>query len=180
MDASIEDTSIKSDKLLSQYKQSLDEEFERYKESAMQESKYLKKSKINSTKQQLRKSLAKEQMEIKRKITNKQNLIKTEIFAAVTEKLDAYRKTPDYAKSLEKQILGIKAKYAAPDMIVYISAEDEALIDEIKSATGADIAVSEVPFIGGIKAVMPSQNMLIDLSYKTKLMEAEEQFTFTV
>lgn len=180
MDSSIEDTSIKSDKILSQYKQSLDEEFERYKESAVQESEFLKKSKINSTKQQLRKALAKEQLEIKRQITNKQNQIKANVFASVTSKIEEYKKTPEYVQSLKNQITNISSKYIEPDIVFYITVEDSALLDELKNVTNANIIISEVSFMGGIKAVIPSRNMLVDLSLKTKLMEAEEQFTITV
>lgn len=180
MDSSIEDTSAKSDRILSQYKQSLDEEFERYKISAAKEGEFLKKSKINSAKQQLRKAFAKEQMEIKRKITDKQNQIKANIFASVSAKIEEYRKIPEYVESLKNQINKISSDFAESDIVFYISTEDASLIDELKESTNVNITISEVSFTGGIKAVIPSRNMLIDLSFKTKLMEADEQFTITI
>ncbi len=180
MDSSIEDTSTKSVQILSRYKQSLDEEYENYKISAAKEGEFLKKSKINSTKQQLRKALAKEQLDIKRQVTNKQNSIKTKIFSAVSAKLEEYRKTPEYVQSLKNQLVKLSSDFAGTDIVFYISIEDEALLDELKSVSDFNILVNDVSFMGGIKAVIPSRNMLVDLSYKTKLMEAEEQFVITL
>ena len=41
---------------------------------------------------------------------------------------------------------------------------------------GIDIAISKYPFHGGLRAVIPAKNILIDNSFEKKIAEAKDKF----
>lgn len=176
-DTSIEDASLKNNRLLDKYKKSLDDEFERYKETVRANRQYSKNSRINSTKQELKKALSEEQTAVKKKLTVREAEIKDEIFAAVNERLNDYRETPEYESSLVKMIEMISEKYDCDDISFSISTNDENLLGDLRKKTGKNVNIGHSNFTGGVKAVIPSRNILIDLSYKSMLGEQIGSFS---
>ena len=53
-------------------------------------------------------------------------------------------------------------------------------IPEIVSPQGATIQVYDKDFLGGTRSIIPDKNILIDYSFKTKLMEEQEKFAITL
>ena len=155
---SLDNASAKSNDILAAYKQSLDEQFEKHKETA----------------------LSKVQAEVRRTVTLHQNKLKSQIFSAVVEKLNAYKKTEEYKKELISQINKISSDFNDTTVEFYIDSSDESLLSDLQSHTGADIKISTVPFIGGCKAIISDKNMLVDNSFKTKLAEEQEKFTISI
>ena len=49
---------------------------------------------------------------------------------------------------------------------------------ELEAKVQAPITVSQYSFSGGMRAVIPSKNILIDHSFETKLIEEKERFVF--
>ncbi len=168
---SLDNASAKSNDILTAYKQSLDEQFEKHKETALLESKSVESAKLNAVRLEVKRELSKVQAEVRRTVTLHQNKLKSQIFSAVVEKLNAYKKTEEYKKELISQINKIE---------FYIDSSDESLLSDLQSHTGADIKISTVPFIGGCKAIISDKNMLVDNSFKTKLAEEQEKFTISI
>ena len=174
---SLDNASAKSNDILTAYKQSLDEQFEKHKETALLESKSVESAKLNAVRLEVKRELSKVQAEVRRTVTLHQNKLKSQIFSAVVEKLNAYKKTEEYKKELISQINKISSDFNDTTVEFYIDSSDESLLSDLQSA---DIKISTVPFIGGCKAIISDKNMLVDNSFKTKLAEEQEKFTISI
>ena len=177
---SLDNASAKSNDILTAYKQSLDEQFEKHKETALLESKSVESAKLNAVRLEVKRELSKVQAEVRRTVTLHQNKLKSQIFSAVVEKLNAYKKTEEYKKELISQINKISSDFNDTTVEFYIDSSDESLLSDLQSHTGADIKISTVPFIGGCKAIISDKNMLVNNSFKTKLAEEQEKFTISI
>ena len=66
---------------------------------------------------------------------------------------------------------------------IYINNEDdniniENLKESIEAETGISIQLSEEPFMGGMRAVIPAKNILIDQTFLTMFESEKEEFNF--
>ena len=61
-------------------------------------------------------------------------------------------------------------------MKIYIDPADEALAHSFSVKHNIDISISKYPFHGGMRAVIPAKNILIDNSFEKKILEAKEKF----
>ena len=70
-------------------------------------------------------------------------------------------------------------KYAGDELVtIYINGSDEAKREELEELTGVSLTVSEEDFIGGVRAVISSRNILMDHSFRTQLRDEYEKFLF--
>ena len=118
-------------------------------------------------------------MIIKKQLTNKQSEIKSHIFNLVREKIAEYRRTPAYVAELEFQISKIVEDYKDLDITVYIDSEDAHLLDTLKASFDVNIEIYNKEFLGGTRTIVPEKNILIDNSFKTRLVEEQENFSVT-
>ena len=177
---SLESANSQSAESLSNYKKSLDDELEVHKENSLRLAEELKRAKINQVKANSKKQLSSAQMAIKKDLTKKQSEIKTKVFEIVRQKIAEYRTTPDYVANLKNQIQTVLDEYKDFDITVYIDSQDSALLDELKSNFNCNIQVYEKDFLGGTRTIVPERNILIDYSFKTKLIEEQEKFAITL
>lgn len=177
---SLESANNQSVESLSNYKKSLDDELELHKESARQLSEDSKRARMNQVKANSKKDLASSQMVIKKQLTNKQSEIKLKIFELVRNKIAEYRKTPAYIELLKSQISKIADDYKNLDITVYIDSEDSHLLDQLKESFHVNIQVYDKDFLGGTRTIVPEKNILIDNSFKTRLVEEQENFAVTL
>lgn len=177
MRISLESANNQSAQSLSKYKKSLDDELEIHKESALQLAEESKKARLNQVRAESKKDLASAQMMIRKKLTQKQAIIKTEIFDLVREKIMTYRKTDAYVAFLKNQILNVVKEYQNFDITVYIDPNDAALLEGLRTSTGAHIEVYDKEFLGGTRTIVPEKNILVDHSFKTRLNDEQESFT---
>ena len=119
-------------------------------------------------------------MNIKKDLTNKQSEIKVKIFELVREKIAAYRKTPEYIEFLKNQISSVIKDYGNSDITVYIDSEDEPLLDDLQKSFKCNIQVYNKEFLGGTRTIVPEKNILIDNSFKTRLIDEQEKFAITL
>ena len=177
---SLESANTKSSESLSNYKKSLDDELEIHKETAKQLSEESKRARLNQVRANSKKALASAQMNIKKDLTNKQSEIKVKIFELVREKIAAYRKTPEYIEFLKNQISSVIKDYGDSDITVYIDSEDEPLLDDLQKSFKCNIQVYNKEFLGGTRTIVPEKNILIDNSFKTRLIDEQEKFAITL
>ena len=177
---SLESANNQSVESLSNYKKALDDEFEIHKETARRLSEDSKHARMNQVRANAKKSLASSQMTIKKQLTNKQYEIKSKIFELVRDKIAEYRKTPAYIELLKTQISNIAKDYKDLDITVYIDSEDSHLLNQLKESFDVNIQVYDKDFLGGTRTIIPERNILIDNSFKTRLVEEQENFAVTV
>lgn len=101
---------------------------------------------------------------------------KEELFARVEEKLAAYRKTPAYEEFLVSRIAYAEKFADGAEMTVYFDPADSDRMERIAERTGCCAAISDKSFLGGIRAVIPAKNVLIDESFLTRLNREKENF----
>ncbi len=86
--------------------------------------------------------------------------------------------SPDYKKLLLKQIKAASSFAGTDAIIIYINPSDADKLPELEQSAKIPLTISQASFIGGIRAVIESKNILIDNSFETQLKEAKESFTF--
>lgn len=177
---SLESANNQSAESLSNYKKSLDDELEIHKENSARLAEESKRAQLNQVRANSKKQLSSAQMAIKKDLTKKQSEIKTKVFEIVRKKIAEYRKTPEYTTHLKRQIESILEEYKENNITIYIDSEDSILLDELKSYFNCDIQIYDKDFLGGTRTIVPERNILIDHSFKTRLIEEQEKFAITL
>lgn len=179
MESAISDARKQSDELIQKTQAALEEEFIQYKKSIDSQMEAQLKAESENTRQQLNKDLARKQLEIKRTYSKKQEELKEKILVEVKNKLAVFMNTPDYEQLLIKQIRDALNFAGKDEIIIYIDPQDEAMVSSLQAITGAAVNISNSSFNGGMRAIIRSKNILIDNSFKSRLEEAADTFTFT-
>ena len=63
-------------------------------------------------------------------------------------------------------------------VVIYINPSDERKRSDLEDATRVRLTISAEDFIGGVRAVIRSRNILIDNSFKTQLRNEYDKFMF--
>lgn len=118
--------------------------------------------------------LSKKQLETRRNLTLTKEAIAEKIFSRVDEMIDGYKSTPAYQEDLLASIKEAKATAGKNEVIIYIDKSDEGLKEVLMLSSGLPIEIAEDPIVGGIIAIVPKKNILIDLSYDSRLKESRQ------
>ncbi len=116
-------------------------------------------------------------LEIKKQYSETRDRLICQLFSLVEEKLRQYRQTGDYGDLLVKQIRDAQAFAGDDPVSIFVDPSDELLIPVLKTTTNAQISVSDVSLLGGIRAEIPSRNILIDNSFCKQLEDLKENFS---
>lgn len=163
---------------LDMYRESLDNAFEEYKKMKEQQAEAVIKAERVNLHREMNKTVSLEQIKIRHEYTKRYEERKKDLFAEVRELLAKYKETPAYEQLLMKQIKKAVKFARGEQVIIYIDPADEEHRMSLQKATGAELTVSEYSFDGGMRAVLPKRNVLIDESFQTKIEEAMENFSF--
>lgn len=165
-------------KALDEYKAALEIEMERHKQEKQAASENQFKIESDNAAREINKALSAEHLHIKRKLSKKQQKLKESIFAEVEELLDDFSKKPEYTDWLENKIKQ-SLEIAENDSVqIYLTAKDSAKAEELTKRTGITPLISETDFLGGIRAVIPEKNILIDNTFLTAFENEKERFNF--
>ena len=165
-------------KVLDEYKAALETEMERHKQEKQAASESQFKIDSDNAAREINKALSAEHLHIKRKLSKKQQKLKESIFAEVEELLDDFSKKPEYTDWLENKIKQ-SLEIAENDSVqIYLTAKDSAKAEELTKRTGITPLISETDFLGGIRAVIPEKNILIDNTFLTAFENEKERFNF--
>ncbi len=118
------------------------------------------------------------QTEQKRRLNGYQQEKKALLFAAVEAKLAGYRGTPEYQDYLAGKIRMARAFARQEAVEIYLDTEDAFRREALERECGCGLLVSETSFGGGIRAKVPSKNILIDESFETKLNQERDAYSF--
>lgn len=96
----------------------------------------------------------------------------------MAERLAQFRSTPEYLEYLSQRIQEARDFAGEDALVVYLDPADQNWIPELAARFGFAPVVSKEAFMGGMRAVIRSKNILIDNSFATLLREAKEEFVF--
>jgi V-type proton ATPase subunit E len=175
-EACVADAMAAAEKILSDYRSALDKDFADYQSSEIRLADMEVKTETTRIDKETNKELALEQIKLKMEISKKAAELKEKIFSQLEAKLATYQSSPAYEALLDSQI-DKALKFAGNDEVkIYIDPNDEALAHKLSVKHGIDIAISKYPFHGGLRAVIPAKNILIDNSFEKKIAEAKDKF----
>lgn len=175
--SAIEEANHQSSLALADYRQTLEKMYQSRIQQAKIEADSFIITETDRIRREHNRALSMEQNKIKRDLGEKHYQVKEKIFADVMTKLEHYKKTDDYADSLVHCIKQIKCFVRGQKVTIYADPTDAHLIPRLEQETGMRITVSAIDFIGGIRAVVPDKNILMDYSYASRLEEEKNNFT---
>ena len=165
-DVSMESAREEAQKALEEYRRALDDMFEEHKREKEKSAELRLKLETENAKREINKALSAEQLHIKRKLSKKQQELREKIFIDLQ------------AKWLEEKIKEAQNIADSDEIQIYLSKIDENLKESIEAETGISIQLSEEPFMGGMRAVIPAKNLLIDQTFLTMFESEKEEFNF--
>lgn len=176
--AAMEEARGQGNAIIKQHEEALMGVLEQHRQEAIRQSETRLKAETTNAKQQLNMAASKAQLELKRELSTVQRELKNELFTEVRRLVDEYMKTEDYKRLLVAYIESA-AKFAnGEEMTLYVNPTDEDKIPYLKEHTGMSLTVSKMDFIGGIRAVIPGRNILIDHAFKGAIDNEYQKFSF--
>lgn len=131
-----------------------------------------------AVRKEINRSTSEQTLAEKRKLYEEQEKRKVELFALVEQKISDFRRTTEYRSLLADSIRKAYRYADGAKITIYLDPEDASLAEALRQETGCILTVSEEAFGGGIQAVIPDKNVLIDESFGEKLKREREEFSF--
>ncbi|MBQ4069633.1 MAG: V-type ATP synthase subunit E [Lachnospiraceae bacterium] len=180
MKVSVNDSYEKSQIMFNEYKAGIDKAFEHHKAEALVLAETYMRTEKTAMKRNLYKDFSKQQNDIRRQLTNKQEELKERLFSEVVEALEKYKKTDDYNKLLVKYIKDSLHIAGDNEIEIFIDPKDSDKLEYLTKETGVQIKADKQSFMGGMKAIIPSKNIIIDNSFESKLELKKENFVISL
>ena len=177
-EVSIESAKEEADNAISEYRTSLEKELEKHKKEKQAASENQFKIESENAAREINKALSSEHLHIKRRLSKKQQELQEKLFDEVEEMLQTFLATPQYEDWLEEKIKKALEAAGEDQAEIYLSSGDQTLAEEMEKRTGIRPLISQTSFIGGIRAVIPDKNILIDYTLLTMLENEKENFNF--
>ena len=93
-------------------------------------------------------------------------------------KLLAFMRTEEYKEVLIRYIEKAAQFASGMAMTIYINPSDADKKTYLEERTGMTLTISKVDFIGGVRAVVPEKNVLVDYAFKGALENEYQKFQF--
>lgn len=177
-DVSMNSAQEEAQKAISEYRASLEQEMEQHKREKQAASDNRFKIESENAAREINKALSAEHLHIKRKLSKKQQALKEKLFAEVEDLLKTFCRQPEYTDWMEEKIRAALAVAGNDEVKIYVNSSDAALLEELEKRTGMTSLLSDTDFMGGIRAVIPDKNILIDNTFLTCFENEKESFNF--
>ncbi len=177
-DVSVGEAIEESNKLIEAHRQELEQQFNLCKQEKDKEIEALLKAESDRASREINKSLSASQLEIKRNWTKNQNGLKDQLFQEVKELLMQFTKTSDYDEYLVRKIHEVKDFAGEDEISIYLAPCDRDKLEQLSAKTGMTLQISDQDFWGGVKAMIPKKNILIDNSFQSAFQAERQNFTF--
>ena len=175
---SMEQARAEGNAIIDAHREALEKIFSDHKSEMMRQAETRIKAETTNAKRTVSQALAKSQLEIKRSQGKVQQELKDKVFEEAMQLVNDYMKTKAYDDFLVKCIRKAE-RFAGDDpVVIYINPSDEKKRTELEKETGAKLTVSAEDFIGGVRAVIRSRNILMDHSFKTQIQDEYDKFLF--
>ncbi|MDF2544044.1 MAG: hypothetical protein K0S47_3762 [Herbinix sp.] len=172
----IENATKQSIEIIEEYKSSLQKIYDDRKQAALRKAESAYHVASDNIAREKNRKLSSEAIQTRRLVLEKTELITEQIFKDVKQLLFAYMQTPEYVNLLCTQIMNANNFAKGDGITIYINPSDEQKKAFLEEKTGVVLTISNRDFIGGTRAVISSNNILIDQSFLTKLEEARDSF----
>lgn len=182
-DISIESAQEDARKLLETHKSALDKSFAEHKETKYRQAQAELSAESDKLKRDFNKEVSSQQIHIKRKFSAVTEELRDKLFQEVKDKLALFKESPEYLQMLCRQIQEALDFAQGDEMVIYIDPSDAGLCGEIVQKLNLkDVVptVSKEEFMGGMRAVIRSKNILIDNSFLTLMNDEKEKFNLEV
>lgn len=176
----IDSAILKKSSLVDEYKSGLDIQLENYKKDSLSRYEIQKKTKEESIRRDNSKNFAAKQQHIRRKLAHKQDELKEKLFNEVNDMLNEFFETDEYKNLLVMEIKSSAAIAPSEDIQILIDPKDENIKEYLEAKTGMNITISKYSFGRGMRAMIPSKNILVDNSFNYKINEIKEDYTITL
>ena len=177
-EVSIESAKEEADNAISEYRTSLEKELEKHKKEKLAASENQFKIESENAAREINKALSAEHLHIKRRLSKKYQELQEKLFEEEKEMLQTFLAGPQYGDWLEEKINKALEAAGEDQVEIYLSSGDQSLAEEMEKRTGIRPLISQTSFIGGIRAVIPDKNILIDYTLLTMLENEKENFNF--
>lgn len=177
-EVSMETAREEAQRAITEYKAVLEDEMEQHKKEKQAASENQFRIEAENAAREINKALSAEQLHIKRKLSRKQQELREILFSEIQEQLRAFTKTEGYADWLEAKVKKALVIAGEDEIQISLSPEDADLIPEIEKRTGMRPLLAEDSFLGGIRAVIPQKNILIDDTLLTSFQNEKENFNY--
>ena len=175
---SMEQARAEGNAIIDSHREALEKVLEDHKAEALRQSETRIKAETTNARLSLNQAAAKSQLEIKRRQGKVQQELKDKIFEEVMGLVNDYMKTEAYGDFLVRCIRQA-VHFAGQDPVtIYLNPSDEAKRADLEDATGVHLTISAEDFIGGVRTVIRSRNILIDNSFRTQLRNEYDKFIF--
>ena len=175
---SMEQARAEGNAIIDSHREALEKVLEDHKAEALRQSETRIKAETTNARLSLNQAAAKSQLEIKRRQGKVQQELKDKIFEEVMGLVNDYMKTEAYGDFLVRCIRQA-VHFAGQDPVtIYLNPSDEAKRADLEDATCVHLTISAEDFIGGVRAVIRSRNILIDNSFRTQLRNEYDKFIF--
>lgn len=178
-DASIESAAREAQHLQKEHQEALDQLFQEHKETKERQARSQLQAESDKLKREINKAVSAKQLEYRRAYSAKTEEIKESLFQEVEKRLMHFKTTPEYLDYLCRRIQEALDFAEEDEMVIYIDPSDEHLLPALKEHFNFAPTLSRESWMGGMRAVIRSKNILIDNSFATLLHEAREEFIFT-
>ena len=177
-DSSVEEAYQEASQMIEEHKKNLDEMQSEHKRSRRQSAEAEVKAEAENDRREVNKALSAQQLMIKRNWTKKQNELKDKLFAEVQSLLEDFVKTPEYDSYLCRKIKEAQDFAGEDELHIYLTPSDSSRLESISQKTGAELRLADEEFIGGIRAIIPGKNILIDNSFREAFLACKKEFKF--
>ena len=165
---SMEQARAEGNAIIDAHREALEKIFSDHKSEMMRQAETRIKAETTNAKRTVSQALAKSQLEIKRSQGKVQQELKDKVFEEAMQLVNDYMKTKAYDDFLVKCIRKAE-RFAGDDpVVIYINPSDEKKRTELEKED----------FIGGVRAVIRSRNILMDHSFKTQIQDEYDKFLF--
>ena len=103
-EVSVENAKEEAEQAVREYEQVLEASLEEHRQAKKRQMEMELQAETENAKRQMNKALSAEQLRIKRRLSRTQDHLKEKLFVRVAEKLQEFRKTPEYVAYLESWI----------------------------------------------------------------------------
>lgn len=129
---------------------------------------------------ELNRRVTSEMIEYKQKLRVSQSSLKEDLFLKIECKIRDFLATGEYEQYLVKKLEKAKAFAKENEIIFYLNQSDQHLKEKLEQQTNCHLTISNVDFIGGIRGVIRSKNILIDESFSSKLNQEKKDYVFSL
>lgn len=177
-DITVDDAREEAARAINAHKDTLEKMLQAHKKSGRENAEAALKAEAENARREVNKALSTEQIMLRQNLSKKQEELKNQLFTEIHRKLIQFKTTPEYEEYLAEKIHDARSFAGEDELHIYLAAEDGDLLENMIHKTRCPLEVSDVSFLGGIKATIPSKNILIDNSFLENFNAVRREFKF--